>query len=92
MINGDRKFLKGNGGGVSKTNPPELNNIDLQYIQEFDLLHTSIHSYIEDQLPLMHKVSKFLSMDFSDCYDTAYLKKCCLYADCAEISCGNMEK
>lgn len=92
LIDGDRKFLKGNNGGISKTKPPSLTKIDVQYISGYDLIHTSIHSFMEQELPKIRNAAKFISMDFSDRYNDKYLKKCCPYIDCAEISCGNMKE
>lgn len=92
LIQGDRVFLQGNGGGISRTKPPVLTRIDEEYISGFDLIHTSIHSFMEQELPAMRRAGKFVSMDFSDRYDEAYLKMCCPYIDCGEISCGGMEE
>ncbi len=91
LRDGDRVFLKGNRETrVSRTRPPVLSRVDIRYMESFDLLHTSIYSYMEPELPKMQEAGAFLSMDFSDAYDDAYLKRCCRYIDCAEISCGGM--
>lgn len=90
LIKGDRKFLKGNSGGISREKPPHLTNLDMDYISGFDVVHTSIYSALEDQLCKIKEHAAFLSMDFSDCKSEDYLKKCCPYIDCAEISCGDM--
>lgn len=90
LVDGDRVFLQGNKGGISRTKPPVITKIDEEYISGFDLVHTSIHSYIEAELPKIRRAASFVSMDFSDRYDDEYLKDCCPYIDCAEISCGDM--
>lgn len=92
LKDGDRVFLKGNSGGISRIKPPALTKLDEEYISGYDLIHTSIHSFMEEELPKMRRAAAFVSMDFSDRYDEAYLKKCCPYIDCAEISCGDMEE
>lgn len=92
LVDGDRVFLQGNKGGIARTNPPVLNKIDEDYIAGFDLIHTSIYSYMESELPAIRRAGKFVSMDFSNCYTDEYLKQCCPYIDCAEISCGEMEE
>lgn len=92
LADGERVFLKGNQGGISRLKPPILTGIDEEYISRFDLLHTSIFSFMEPELSKLRKSGSFLSMDFSDRYDEAYLRKCCPYIDCAEISCGEMEE
>lgn len=87
---GDRVFIGSNKGGVSLEFPIEITHMDEEYITGFDLLHTSCFSYIEDELPMIRKASKFISMDFSNSYTEEYLQKCCPYIDCASISCGDM--
>ncbi|MCI8270415.1 MAG: carbohydrate kinase [Lachnospiraceae bacterium] len=90
LVDGDRVFLQGNRGGISRTKPPVLTKIDENYISQFDLVHTSIYSFMESELPKIRRAAQFVSMDFSNSYDEDYLKKCCPYLDCAEISCGDM--
>lgn len=92
LVDGDRVFLKGNRGGISRIKPPVLTKIDEQYISGYDLVHTSIYSSMESELPKIRKAAEFVSMDFSDQYDEAYLRSCCPCLDCAEISCGDMEE
>ena len=89
---GERVFLPGNRGGVAGVKPPVLSRLDEEYISGFGLVHTSIFSYMEEELPKIRRAARFVSMDFSDRYDGEYLKKCCPYLDCAEISCGGMEE
>lgn len=91
LVEGDRKFLQGNAGGIGREKSPVLTNLDFEYISGFDLVHTSVYSAMEDQLPVICKNAKFVSMDFSDCRDVSYFEKCCPYIDCAEVSCGDME-
>lgn len=92
LIHGDRVFLEGNHGGIAREKPPVLTKLDLEYMRRFQLIHTSVYSYMEDQLPLIHQSGAFISMDFSDCLDEDYLKRCCPFIDCGEISCGDMEE
>ncbi len=91
LVNGDRVFLKGNRGGISRIKPPVLTLMDEQYISGFDLVHTGIHGFMELELLKIRRAAGFVSMDFSDRYDQAYLELCCPHIDCAEISCGDME-
>lgn len=92
LADGDRVFLMGNRGGISREKPPVLTGLDEAYISQFDLVHTSIHSFMEAELPKIRRAGRFVSMDFSDRYDDEYLRKCCPYIDCAEISCGDMKE
>ena len=90
LQDGDRVFVGSNKGGVSKAVPLKLTDLDKDYISGFDLCHTSVYSYIEEELPKIRRADTFVSMDFSDRLDEDYFRKCCPYVDCAEISCGDM--
>lgn len=90
LVNGDRVFLPGNKGGACKEHPPILDDSDMEYLNGFDLIHTSIYSYLEPQLYKLKQSSAFVSMDFSDDYTPDYLAACCPYIDAAILSCGKM--
>ncbi len=92
LVDGERVFLPGNQGGIAGAKPPVLSKLDEAYISGFDLIHTSIFSHMEPELPKIRRVGKFVSMDFSDRYDEDYLRRCCPYIDCGEISCGDMDE
>ncbi|XOQ47868.1 MAG: Fructosamine kinase FrlD [Eubacteriales bacterium] len=92
LVNGDRVFLTGNKGGISREKPPVLTGMDEEYISGFDLVHTSVYSFLEPQLPVIRRAARFVSMDFSNQTDDGYFRLCCPYIDCAEISCGDMEE
>ena len=84
LDDGDRVFIGSNQGGVSKEYPIDfLTDIELDYIAEYDVCHTSIFSYVEEALPQIRKASGFVSFDFSNRYDEEYLKKVCPYIDMA---------
>lgn len=90
LVNGDRVFLPGNKGGACKEHPPILDDADMAYMKGFDLLHTSIYSYLEPQLYKLKQSGAFVSMDFSDDYTPEYLAQHCPYIDAAILSCGKM--
>lgn len=90
LDDGDRVFIGSNKGGVSKDYPLYLTKLDADYISGYDIVHTSIFSYVEEQLPAIRKAASFVSMDFSDRADDSYYKRCAPYVDCASISCGDM--
>lgn len=92
LVNGDRVFLTGNKGGISREKPPVLTGMDEEYISGFDLVHTSVYSFLEPQLPIIRRAAKFVSMDFSNRMDDGYFRDCCSYIDCAEISCGDKDE
>lgn len=90
LEDGDRVFIGSNQGGVSRECRIELTALDQEYIAGYDLVHTSIFSYLESQLAVIGGAGPFVSMDFSDRADDAYLKQCVSWVDCACISCGDM--
>lgn len=91
LVDGDRVFIESNKGGVSKKYFMELTKLDEAYISQFDIVHTSIFSYLEDQLPVLRGCAKFISMDFSDRASEEYYEQCSRYIDCACISCSEMK-
>ncbi|GKX31523.1 fructoselysine 6-kinase [Vallitalea longa] len=91
LVEGDRVFVGSNKGGVSAKHPLGLSKIDFSYINDFDIVHTSCFSFIENDLVDVRKYGKFISMDFSNRYTEDYLERCCKYLDCASISCSEMK-
>ena len=58
LDDGDRVFIGSNQGGVSKEHPIDsFTDIELDYIAEYDVCHTSIFSYVEESLPEIRKAS-----------------------------------
>lgn len=83
LIDGDRTFLKGSKG-VSQN--IILEREDYEFINKFQLVHTSIYSGIEDQLSSIKKVNAKISYDFSNDYNEDYLDKALPYVDFAFFS------
>jgi len=92
VVDGERTFLGSNSGGICRYNPLTLTSVDLKYISQFDLLHTSIFSYIEQELPKLRESSKFISMDCSDKGEDSYFEEYSKYLDCVCISCGDQDE
>lgn len=92
IIDGDRKFVVGNNGGVSREHPLVLQQDDLEYLKQFDLLHTSCYSFMEKELPKLRELPGVVSFDFSHIMDENYLKTICPYVDFALLSCGGMKE
>lgn len=86
IVDGDRVFLGSNKGGISKEHPWELTTLDLKYLQQFDLIHTSIFSYIDSQLPTMAAHGLRVSYDFSNRFSEEFLFSLCPYLWCACLS------
>lgn len=76
LRDGDRVFV-GSDAGVQKVLSIRLSKDDLAFIHEHDLVHTSVYSYMEGELPKLAKLPVDVSFDFSDHRDSAYLGKVC---------------
>ncbi|WP_442852773.1 PfkB family carbohydrate kinase [Bacillus sp. UNC438CL73TsuS30] len=88
---GDRKFVGSNKGGVQQQLKLNLTDEELEYIQTFSLLHTSVFSHLEKELPLLQKYID-ISFDFSTKYDDDYLEQVCPYVKYAIFSGGDLTK
>ncbi|MBU8711030.1 MULTISPECIES: PfkB family carbohydrate kinase [Brevibacillus] len=77
---GDRVFVGSNKGGVQAYMGLRLTDDDKAYIARHELLHTSIYSNLEHELPELHKAIR-ISFDFSTRWTSAYLERVCPYVD-----------
>lgn len=75
LQDGDRVFLDYNEGGVRSRQIYELDAFDLEYLAQFDLVHSGDYCYMESQLPKIKDAGLPLSFDFSDDSDDAYYEK-----------------
>lgn len=73
---GDRVFVGGPRNTVQHIVKLKLVQEDYEYINSFDLCHTSCYSSFEEELPGLSKHIK-VSFDFSDKYNPEYLEKVC---------------
>lgn len=92
-IEGDRRFLRGNSGGVTVSHPIWLRG--LNYVGSFDLVHSSVYSAVESELSALRATKALVSFDFSNEaeYRTdEYLGRVCPAIDLALLSCGAMDK
>ncbi|MFP7159190.1 PfkB family carbohydrate kinase [Priestia aryabhattai] len=90
LINGERVFLGWNEGGISKENPIQLMPNDLDYLKEFQLIHSSCYSMLpESEFIKIESLDTLVSFDFSEDSEyrsDKYLKKFCPYIDLAQFS------
>lgn len=86
IIEGDRIFLGSNKGGVTKKHPIELTALDIDYLSQFDLIHTSIFSYIDPQLQKLSSAGLRVSYDFSNQFDETRHRELCPHLWCACLS------
>lgn len=92
LIDGDRKFIGSNKGGVSREFPLRLDEEDLNYIKGFDLIHTSNNSFIDPELPKLASCGVPVSYDFSNTFGEERLDAVCPYIRFAFLSCAGMTK
>lgn len=82
---GDRVFISSNKGGIQSLLKLRLTQEDYDYISGFDILHTSIYSSLEDELPKLAKMMP-LSYDFSNHFTEEKLKQICPHLTFAFLS------
>lgn len=89
LVNGDRVFLGSNKGGIAKEHPICLTQEDLEYLGQFQLLHTSNNSYFESQLEKVFAAGIPISFDFSGKWsDGDLVRAVAPYASFVFLSCG----
>ncbi|MFE9396406.1 PfkB family carbohydrate kinase [Streptomyces flavidovirens] len=92
---GDRVFLGWNGGGVTVREPLTLDGELLAYVASFDLVHSSVYSRSESELPRLAGPGPLVTFDLSsdDEFRTpSYLDRVCPYADLVLLSCSHLDE
>lgn len=89
LIDGDRKFV-GSSKGVLFEDDFILNKSDLDYLNGFDLIHSSCFSNLESQLDKLNRLNVPISFDFSSRIKSNYLKRVCPKIDYAFLSASNL--
>lgn len=87
---GDRVFLGSNKGGVAKTTPWRFSSEDIDYIKGFDSIHTSVNSYIDDELALLAGTGLPIAYDYSVKWTDALLEKTAKNCRIGFFSCGHL--
>lgn len=85
---GERVFLGSNLGGVRQTESMDFILQQMDWLNDFSLIHTSSYSYIDAQLPALATLSGWLSYDFSDDFVIAQALPLCRWLDAAFFSCA----
>lgn len=75
LIEGDRVFLGSNEGGIRGKTPFVLERFDLEYIKQFDLVHSGNYCFTEQELHKIRQENVLLSFDFSDDSTEEYYKE-----------------
>ncbi|MVA26572.1 PfkB family carbohydrate kinase [Agrobacterium vitis] len=84
--NGDRYFIRANAGVRAQY---EFGDVDFAYIAEFDVVHTSIYSELDEYLPRINP-KWALSFDLSNRWTKAYLEKVLPYCRWAFLSASEL--
>lgn len=66
LVDGDRVFLGSNEGGVRGETPFVLDQFDMEYMKQFDLIHSGNYCFMEAELHKIKEAGIYLSYDFSD--------------------------
>lgn len=83
VVDGDRVFVGSDGGASALI---ELRRGDLEFVSGFDLVHTSVYSHLEAQLPELKARSALLTFDFAQNWDESYLSSVLPNVDIAFFS------
>lgn len=75
IIDGDRVFLGSNEGGIRGETPFVLDRFDLEYIKQFDLVHSGNYCFMEKELHKIREAGIYVSFDFSDDSTDDYYKE-----------------
>lgn len=95
VVDGDRTFLSWNGGGVTVSDPIDLDDGRLAYASGFDIVHSSVYSGTEDEILRLCDVGAMVSFDFSsepEFRTPEYLDRVAPHLDLALFSCSEMSE
>lgn len=91
-VDGDRIFVGSNKGGVAASTPWEFCAEDLAYIRGYDIIHTSINSYIDAELSLLAESGVPISYDFSTHWNAERSRQTGRDCSIAFLSCSHLDE
>ncbi|MFD5214145.1 PfkB family carbohydrate kinase [Microbacterium sp. NPDC058345] len=92
---GERVFLGWNGGGITVREPIDLDEGREEYAAGFDLVHSSVYSRTESQLPRLRRHHALVTFDLSseaEFREPAYLDRIAPFADLVLLSCAELDE
>jgi sugar/nucleoside kinase (ribokinase family) len=95
VVRGERVFRGGNHGGVTVREPVVLGESELAYISGFDLIHSSVYSTSEAQLPKLARLDVLVTYDLSSekrFRSSPYLDEVAAHVDLALLSCSDISE
>jgi sugar/nucleoside kinase (ribokinase family) len=94
-VDGERRFLGWNQGGVTISDPVRLSDQDVRYAAGFSLIHSSAYSGIIPELPKLAATKTLRSYDFSsepEFRTAEYLDAVGPWIDLALVSLGGLSR
>lgn len=93
LVQGDRVFRGSNRGGVLQEHPLKLTAEDLDYMEQFQVIHTTNNGFLDDQLPLISRRNALVSYDFSYRWnEPERIERVSPYVDIAFLSASNLHE
>lgn len=86
VVDGDRVFIGSNEGGVRGEARYVLDQFDLEYIRQFDVVHTGNYCFTERELHKIKESGVPISFDFSDDSSEEYYDEVAPFVDFAFFS------
>ncbi|MEH7109646.1 PfkB family carbohydrate kinase [Bacillus sp. JJ1764] len=90
LVEGDRVFVDWNEGGISTKEPMILGETELDYLNQFALIHSGCFAKVETELKKLTPLEALVSFDFADeepFHQEGYLQEVCPHIDFALFSC-----
>ncbi|PKG21976.1 fructoselysine 6-kinase [Niallia nealsonii] len=91
LENGDRVFLGSNRCGVLREHGLNLTQEDLNYIKGFDLLHTGLYGFSEEELSKIKALGVPIGFDFSSDFTQEQINQIAAKIDYAYFSCSHLK-
>ncbi|WP_316860200.1 PfkB family carbohydrate kinase [uncultured Cohaesibacter sp.] len=89
---GDRVFLGSNKGGIQRQLILRMEEDDLKAIEDYGCVHSSVFSYLENELPKIRERANAVSFDFSSNLDMTYIKRVAPYITMAFFSGSSLDE
>lgn len=89
---GDRRFVSSNYGGVQHVLRLRITPQDVEYLERFTQVHTSVYSSIEPELALLTERGIKVSYDFSDDAPRGLLEEVAQHVDVGFFSGGSLSE
>jgi sugar/nucleoside kinase (ribokinase family) len=90
LKDGDRVFIGSNRCGVLREQGLNLTVEDLNYIKEFDLVHSGLYGFAEEELPKVKELGVPIGFDFSSDFTENKINEIAPLVDYAYFSCSHL--